>query len=106
MYFTVESAFRLDSNHLKMSNLRIETYDENQTPQMMIDSSESILDLGTRILTSSRPVTIRRSDFEITGQTMAFDTNTRHGTFTGHVHMLIFNRESLQQSTKGATANE
>lgn len=103
MYFTVDKAFRIDDDHLKMANLRIETYDDTQTPQMMIDSSDSVLDLSTRILSSNKPVTVRRSDFEITGQAMTFDTNTREGKFTGHVHMLIFNEGDLQQSPKGAT---
>jgi len=91
MYFNSEIAFRVDDGHLNLTNLKIETYDDAGKSDMMIDMPKSVLDLNTRILSSEEPVTIHRSDFEVTGSHMTFDTQTRQGKFASPVHMLIFN---------------
>jgi lipopolysaccharide export system protein LptC len=58
-----------------------------------------VLDLNTRIVTSDIPVIVRRSDFEITGQQMVFNTQTRAGRMTGHVRMVIYNRSEMSRPT-------
>jgi lipopolysaccharide export system protein LptC len=50
-----------------------------------------VLDLNTRVLTSKTNVTIKRSDFEVTGDAMQFDTKTKNGRVEGRVRMLIYN---------------
>jgi hypothetical protein len=61
--------------------------------------TRSMLDLDTRIVTSDVPVIVRRSDFAITGQKMIFNTQTRVGRMTGHVQMVIYNRQDMSQSS-------
>jgi lipopolysaccharide export system protein LptC len=58
-----------------------------------------LLDLNTRIVTSDVPVIVRRSDFEIVGQKMVFNTQTHQGRMTGHVRMVIFNRQEMGQAS-------
>ena len=106
MYFNSEIAFRADDDHLRMTNLKIETFDDAGKSDMLIDMPKSVLDLNTRVLSSDEPVTIRRIDFEVTGGHMTFDTQTRQGKFNGAVRMLIFNNNSLNDQTGEKTPGE
>jgi lipopolysaccharide export system protein LptC len=71
--------------------LQVETFDEAGEKEMLITLPTSILDLNTRVLTSKSNVTIKRSDFEVTGDSMEFDTKTKNGRIEGRVRMLIYN---------------
>ena len=91
MMFDSEIAFRIDARQLRFTQLKIETYDEAGKQEMAIEMPNSVFNLKTRVLTSTDPVTIRRTDFEVTGANMTFDTQTRVGNFVGPVRMLIYN---------------
>ena len=91
MMFESEIAFRVDARQLRLTQLKIETYDEAGQSDMTIEMPNSVFDLKTRVFSSADPVTIRRTDFEVTGSNMTFDTQTRLGKFTGPVRMLVFN---------------
>ena len=107
MMFTVGRASRLDENHVKMMELQVETFDDEGESEMVIDLPESVLDITTRVLTTDKEVTIRRSDFEITGQSMEFDTKTKHGRLAGNVRMLIYEQpEPTQPSAAAPVTNE
>lgn len=95
MLFVIGSAVRLDETRLKMEGLQLETYDATGTPEMSVDFKTSFLDLNTLIVSTEEPVTIRRSDFEITGETMQLNTETRQGRMIGKVRMLIYNQDEL-----------
>jgi hypothetical protein len=41
------------------------------------------------VLNSSERTTVKRSDFEITGDTMQFEMLTRKGTLAGNVKMVV-----------------
>jgi len=90
MMFESEIAFRVDARQLRLTQLKIETYDEAGKPEMTIDMPKSMFDLKTRVFSSVDPVTVRRMDFEVTGGNMTFDTQTRVGKFTGPVRMLVY----------------
>ena len=49
---------------------------------------------GTNVITSDGAVTIERSDFRLTGEGLDFNTKTRKGKLTGHIEMLIYDRNS------------
>ncbi len=102
MNFEIGSATRVSDDQLEMKELRIETFNEAGTSEMLILMPISQLDLKSRIVSSVDPVTIRRADMELTGGNMSFDTRTRQGKFSGPTRMLIFNREGL---TSNADAN-
>ncbi len=95
MNFEIGAAERISDETMEMSDLKIEMFGENGESEMMIELSRSLLDLNTRILSSTEPVTIHRNDIELTGSNMTFNTRTREGKFTGPVRMLIFNRNEL-----------
>ena len=93
MVFTIGVASRLDPDHVKMADLQVETFGDDGEREMTIELPASVLDLNTRVLSSKTPVTIRRDDFEITGQSMEFNTKTKQGELAGNVRMLIFDLE-------------
>jgi len=100
MDFSIQSAFRTDTDHLEMKGVIMQTYDENGQSEMLINLPSSILDLATRIVKSDEPFTLRRTDFEITGDTMQFDTVTKSGKIIGNVRMLIYHLSDMTK--KGA----
>lgn len=104
MTFTIGIANRLDEDHVKMSELQIETFGDDGAREMLIDLPQSLLDLSTRIITTNEGVTIRRTDFEITGQTMEFNTKTKEGRLTGRVRMLLYDPEEPSASAIKPTA--
>jgi lipopolysaccharide assembly outer membrane protein LptD (OstA) len=93
--FEAESAKRLDEVHIGFHTLRITTYTPESKPDLTIELSESILNLKTRILTSNERTFIKRADFNIAGDSVEFDTNTRTGKLVGHVKMLITSQSQL-----------
>ncbi len=93
--FESESAKRLDEVHIGFRALKITTYTPESKPDLTIELSESILNLKTRILTSNERTTIKRADFNITGDSVEFDTNSRVGRLVGHVKMLITSQSQL-----------
>ena len=106
MFFTIDSARRTDNNHLQMNGAAIQTYDETGAPEMDIEMPRSVLDLNTRIVQSDAPVSIRRSDFEVVGERMVFNTQTRSGVMIGRVRMLIYNREQSLGDTGKESAKQ
>ena len=94
MYFVIGVARRTDPDHVEMSDLQIETFDEEGNSEMGIDLPSSTLDLTTRIITTEKQVRIKRDDFELTGETMEFNTETKEGKLGGGVRMLIYNLAS------------
>jgi hypothetical protein len=94
MRFTMEIGARTDLNHMDMTTLLIETFDEDGKPEMTINLPRSIMDLQTQIISTQSGVLIKRSDFELTGQNMEFNTDTRAGHLEGKVRMLIYNLDN------------
>ncbi len=91
MRFTMEIGKRTDVNHMEMTTLLIETFDDEGKEEMTINLPQSRLDLNTRVISTESGVLIKRSDFELTGKSMVFNTETKAGHVGGKVRMLIYN---------------
>ncbi len=93
--FEAGTAHRIDQEHVGFQHLKITTYTpENQT-DLQIDMHTSVLDLKTRVLSSQERTTIQRADFNIAGDSVYFDTNTRTGRLIGNVKMVITDQSHL-----------
>jgi len=93
--FEAGTEHRIDQEHIGFERLKITTYTpENQT-DLQIDMHTSVLDLKTRVLSSQERTTIRRADFNIAGDSVYFDTNTRTGRLIGNVKMVITDQSHL-----------
>src|SRR6266481_9966386 len=93
--FEAESAKRLDEVHIGFHALKITTYTAESQPDLTIELSESILNMKTRILSSNERSTIKRADFNIVGDSVEFDTNSRVGKLVGNVKMVITSQSKL-----------
>ena len=98
--FDAGIAKRIDPDHMQMRNLDLTTYTPQQKPDLRIRMSNAILDLKTKIISSKERSTVRRKDFEIAGDAMQFDTNSRQGTMSGNVKMVITGQAELMPKGK------
>ena|SRR5437868_15189903 len=87
--FVAGTARRLDQDHMEFRDLKITTFTEDDQIDLEIAMADSVLDLNTRVLSSPQRTRIKRSDFEIIGDTARFDTAARQGTISGNVKMTI-----------------
>lgn len=93
--FEAGTAHRIDQEHIGFEHLKITTYTPEDQPDLKIDMSTSVLDLKTRILSSKERTTIQRADFNIAGDSVEFDTNTKTGRLIGNVKMVITDKSRL-----------
>lgn len=87
--FVAGVARRSDQDHIEFHDLKITTFNDNEQVDLEVAMSQAVLDMNTRVLSSSAPTTIKRTDFNIIGDTVSFDTNARQATMTGNVKMTI-----------------
>ncbi len=97
--FEAGSARRIDEEHVGFRSLKITTYTPENRPDLTIEMNESVLDLKTRILSSQERTTIKRADFNIAGDSVQFDTNTRTGKLIGNVKMVITDQSRFTEKT-------
>src|SRR5437867_10506185 len=93
--FEAGTAHRIDEEHVGFQHLKITTYTQESQPDLKIDMSTSVLDLKTRISSSKERTTIKRADFNIAGDSVQFDTNSRTGRLIGNVKMVITDKSRL-----------
>src|SRR5437667_8514275 len=93
--FEAETAHRIDQEHIGFQHLKITTYTPESQPDLQIDMHTSVLDLKTRVLSSQERTTIQRSDFNIAGDSVQFDTNSRTVRLIGNVKMVITDKSHL-----------
>jgi hypothetical protein len=94
--FEAGTAHRIDQEHVGFEQLKITTYTPEDQPDLRIDMSTSVLDLKTRILSSKTRSTIQRADFNIAGDSVEFDTNSKTGRLIGNVKMVITDTSRLK----------
>src|SRR5438067_4976835 len=93
--FEAGTAHRIDQEHVGFERLKITTYTPENQPDLQIDMHTSVLDLKTRVLSSQERTTIHRADFNIAGDSVYFDTNTRTARLIGNVQMVITDQSHL-----------
>jgi len=93
--FEAGTAHRIDEGHVGFQQLKITTFTQEDQQDLRIDMSTSVLDLKTRVLSSKARTTIQRADFNIAGDSVEFDTNSRTGRLIGNVKMVITDKSHL-----------
>jgi hypothetical protein len=98
MTFNIGVATRLDDSHVRMADLQVETFDDTGASEMFIQLPTSVLNLDTRVISAQTHVTIKRDDFELTGEAIEFNTQTKQGKLAGGVRMLIYDLDEMSDS--------
>lgn len=90
LIMTIEAdvAKKLDEHHVDMENMKIESFDDDGK-KINIELPHSVFDLDTRILNGDKHALIRRDDFEITGDSVEFNTKTRYAILRGNIRMIV-----------------
>jgi Lipopolysaccharide-assembly, LptC-related len=94
MVFNIGVATRVDEENVNMQETQVQTFQEDGSPEMDIALPASSFNLTTRVISTKQRVVITRQDFELTGNTMEFNTETRAGKLGGGVKMTIFNLDT------------
>lgn len=101
LLFDMESATRLDQQNVEMHTASIQTFDQQSSkPDVKIDLQKSVMNMETNVITSQDPILVTRSDFQLTGDGMEFNSKTRQGRILGNIRMLIYNRNELQKKSQ------
>jgi hypothetical protein len=98
--FVASTARRIDEEHVRFEELKITTFTPENQIDLRIDMETSVFDLKTKILSSQKRATVSRADFNIVGDSIQFDTNTRTGRMVGNVKMVITDQSHLMEKTK------
>ena len=86
---------RLDEEHIEFKGVKFTTFQpETEKPDLQIIMTTSVFNLKTQVLNSAERTTVKRTDFEITGDTMQFEMLTRKGTLDGNVKMVVRGKAS------------
>ena len=91
MVFNIGIGTRIDEDNVNMQETSVQTYQEDGSLEMDIALPVSSFNLRTRVISTKQRVVITRDDFELSGNTMEFNTETRAGTLGGGVKMIIYN---------------
>ena len=88
MLFEAAVAKKVDEQRVEMESLKLEALD-GEGRKIFVELPQALFNLETRILTGENSAKISREDFEITGDSIEFNTKTRFGTLRGNVKMVI-----------------
>ncbi len=80
---------RLDDQRVEFQGVKFTTFTLDKQPDMEIVMTSSIFNLKTQVLNSLERTTVKRADFEVSGDKMQFEMLTRIGTLTGNVKMIV-----------------
>jgi len=95
MLFEAAVAKKVNEQRVEMETLKLEVLD-GEGRKIFVELPQAVFNLETRILTGESSAKIYREDFEITGDSIEFNTKTRFGTLRGNVRMVISTEENSQ----------
>ena len=81
---------RLDAENIQFQLVKFTTFfPETEKPNLEISVDKAVFNLKTQVLTSDVRSTVKRSDFEVSGDTMRFEMVSRLSTLEGNVKMIV-----------------
>jgi len=96
MLLEAEKAKKMNDQIIEMDALKLEALDGDGR-KIFVELPQAVFNLESRILSGSNSAKIHREDFEITGDSIEFNTKTRFGTLRGNVKMVISTDENSNQ---------
>jgi Lipopolysaccharide-assembly, LptC-related len=81
---------KIDPENIEFHGVKFTTFiPETETPNLDITVDTAVFNLKTQVLTSNVRSTVKRSDFEVSGDRMRFEMLTRQSTIEGNVKMIV-----------------
>ncbi len=87
---------RVDDNNLDMTKVDIVMYGVAAADDLKVQLISGIYNMASQVLESHERSRISRSDFQLEGDRMVFDTRTQQGKMIGNVHMVIYDAASVR----------
>jgi hypothetical protein len=100
---TAKAVTRQSDNELFAEDMIIKLFNEQPSDNVRVDLNTAIFNMQSKVLTSSERSRVSRSDFQIEGDTLEFDTTTSQGKMKGRVQMIIYDTTRLNQKKKPET---
>jgi hypothetical protein len=90
---------RLDEQNVEFLAVKFTTFvAETEKPDLQISMDKSVFNLKTQVLSSNVRSTVKRADFEVTGDSLRFEMLTRLGTLEGNVKMVVRGKARTPES--------
>ena len=81
---------RLDEQNIEFHKVNFTTFiPETEKPNLEISVDKAVFNLKTQVLTSDVRSTVKRADFEVSGDTMRFEMVSRQSILEGNVKMIV-----------------
>ena len=81
---------RLDAENIEFQGVKFTTFiPETEAPNLDISVDKAVFNIKTQVLTSNVRSSVKRSDFEVVGDSMRFEMLTRQSTLEGNVKMIV-----------------
>jgi len=81
---------RIDADNIEFQSVKFTTFvPETEAPNLDISVDKALFNVKTQVLTSNSRSTVKRSDFEVVGDSMRFEMLTRQSTLEGNVKMIV-----------------
>jgi len=94
---TADALTRQDKNTLFAEKMTIKIYGADPKEDVRVDTRTATYLLDTKVLSSNERSRVSRSDFQLEGDTMVFDTTTSQGKMVGRVQMIIYDTTQFNQ---------
>lgn len=92
---TAKAMTRVNPQEIFAEEMTIFLFHEQEKDNVRVDLRTGTYHMDSKLLTSNQRSKVTRSDFQIEGDTMVFDTTTSQGKMAGRVHMTIYDSSSL-----------
>lgn len=89
---------RVDDNRLFAEKLIIDLFGQKPQEDVRVDLRTGTYNMDHQILSSTERSRVSRSDFQIEGDGMVFDTKTSQGKMVGNVEMIIFDVKQMAKN--------
>ena len=103
---TAATMTRVNPHELFSEVMRIDLYSKEPKDNVRIDLKTGTYHMDNKMLTSNDRSKVSRSDFQIEGDSMEFDTVNSQGRMTGNVQMIIHDSSSFSAKKSGEPAKE
>jgi len=89
------SMTRVDDENMELEKTDIRLYGEVQDKDVRVQLVTGVYNMPSQVLSSDQRSRVSRTDFQIEGDSMIFDTRTQQGKLVGNVRMTIFDSQML-----------
>lgn len=94
---TADALTRQDKNTLFAEKMTIKIFGADPKEDVRVDTRTATYVLDSKILSSNERSRVSRSDFQLEGDSMVFDTTTSQGKMVGRVQMIIYDTTQFSQ---------